>query len=292
MCTLNKKGFFSKEQYENIYRSGSQPARLYGNHKTHKLKSESDNLTFCPIVSSIGAYNYKLTKFLTRMLDPVIPKDHCTKDYFSFCKEIKKVNSTNKVLISYDICSLFTSIPFNETIGLAVKLIFDNNPNIKITKKDLKKLFEFVTSGTHIFFDGNYFDQINGVATGSPLGPVLANLFMGFYKNNSFCNVLIYQRYVADIICLFNFEVDAMRFFDYLNSRHPNIKFTFEKQNGGKLVQVSFVKKHQLVSTLTLPVLSLFRIRLGKLKLCFTVLSKLVVLGTFLIRKNKKLKIC
>ena len=55
-------------------------------------------------------------------------------------------------------------------------------------------------------------------------------------------------------------------------------------------VRASFAKKHQLVSTLTLPVLPLFRIRLGKLKLCFTVLSKLVVLGTFLIRKNKKFK--
>ena len=82
------------------------------------------------------------------MLDPVIPIDHWTKDSFSFCKEIKKVSSTNKFLIYYDICSLFTSIPLNETIDLAVKLIFDNNPNIKITKKDLKKLFEFETSGT------------------------------------------------------------------------------------------------------------------------------------------------
>ena len=45
-----------------------------------------------------------------------------------------------------------------------------------------------------------------------------------------------------------------MKFFDYLNSRHPNIKFTFEKQNSSKLafldimkmiifVLVSFVKK-------------------------------------------------
>ena len=103
----------------------------------HKLKSESDKLTFRPIVSSIGAYNYKLAKFLTSMLDPVIPIDHWTKDSFSFCKEIKKVSSTNKFLIYYDICSLFTSIPLNETIDLAVKLIFDNNPNIKITKKVL-----------------------------------------------------------------------------------------------------------------------------------------------------------
>ena len=70
--TFNKKGFFSKEQYENIYPSGSQQARLYGNPKTHKLKSESQKLAFPPIVLSIGLYKYKLTKFLTSMLDPVI----------------------------------------------------------------------------------------------------------------------------------------------------------------------------------------------------------------------------
>ena len=49
--------------------------------------------------------------------------------------------STNKFLVSYDICSLFTSIPLNETIDLAVKLIFDNNPNIEITKKDQEHAF-------------------------------------------------------------------------------------------------------------------------------------------------------
>ena len=71
--------------------------------------------------------------------------------------------------------------------------------------------------------------QIDGVAMGSPLEPVLANLFMGFYekqwlKEFSFCKVLLYRRYVDDIICLFNCEVDAMKFFGYLNSRYPNIK--------------------------------------------------------------------
>ena len=66
------------------YPSDSQPARLYGNPKTHKLKSESDKLTCRPIVSSIGAYNYKLAILLTTMLDSVIPKDHGTKDSFHF----------------------------------------------------------------------------------------------------------------------------------------------------------------------------------------------------------------
>ena len=117
------------------YPGGSQPARLYGNPKTHKLKSELDKLTFYPMVSFIGTYNYKLAKFLTSMLDPVIPKDHCTKDSFLFCKDIKKVSSTNKFLISYDICSLFTSTPLNVRIDLAVELIFDNNPTVKLQRK-------------------------------------------------------------------------------------------------------------------------------------------------------------
>ena len=88
--------------------------------------------------------------------------------------------------------------------------------------------------------DENYSDRIDGVAMGSPLGPVLADLFVGFYKKQwlkqyNFCKGLLYRRYVDVIIGLFNCEVDAMKFFDYLDSRHLNIKFTFEKQNGGKL---------------------------------------------------------
>ena len=152
----------------------------------------------------------------------------------------KKVSFTNKFLISYDICSLFTSILLNKRIDLAVKLIFDNNPNIKIAKKDLKKLFEFAALETHILFDGKCYNQIDGVAMGSPLGPVLGNFFMGFYwkqwlKEFNFCKILLYRRYVDDTICLFNCEIDAVKFLDYLNSSHPNIKFTFEKQNSGKL---------------------------------------------------------
>ena len=80
------------------------------------------------------------------MLDTAMSKHHYTEGLFSFCKEIKRISSTNTFLIPYDICHLFTSIPLNKTIDLVINLIFDNNPNIKITKKCLKKLFEFATS--------------------------------------------------------------------------------------------------------------------------------------------------
>ena len=71
---------------------------------------------------------------------------------------------------------------------------------------------------------------------GSPLAPVLANLFMGFHEDNWLNNyrnpdsILFYRRYVDDIFCVFKNETEAMEFFTYLNDQHPNIKFTLEKE--------------------------------------------------------------
>ena len=74
----------------------------------------------------------------------------------------------------------------------------------------------------------------------SPMGPVLANLFMGshgkrWFDQFQFCDVLLCRRYVDDIICLFNSGQDANEFFKFLNSQHPKIKFTFEKLKDDKL---------------------------------------------------------
>ena len=126
-----------------------------------------------PIVSSIGTYNYHLSKFLTDLLDPIIPKSHCKMDSFTFCEEIKKVNATNRFLISYDVCSLFTSIPLKDTIDMVVNLLFEHNPGLNITKAVSIKRFEFATSSTYFLFQSTFYNQIDGVAMDSCLGPVL-----------------------------------------------------------------------------------------------------------------------
>ena len=40
------------------------------------------------------------------------------------------------------------------------------------------KLFMFATSQTYFMLNGNLYHQIDGVAVGSPLAPILANLFL------------------------------------------------------------------------------------------------------------------
>ena len=68
---------------------------------------------------------------------------------------------------------------------------------------------------------------------GSPLAPVPANIFTGFYESKwlneyNLNKPKFYLRYVDDILAAFDNEHDLLTF---LNNRYPNIKFTIEKQN-------------------------------------------------------------
>ena len=84
----------------------------------------------------------------------------------------------------------------------------------------LKELFLVSTAQTHFLFQGNYYDQIDGVAMDSPLAPVLANLFMPATMKE-FGSIYLYHRYVDDTFCLFNNEKDALEFFHYMiNTLH------------------------------------------------------------------------
>ena len=76
---------------------------------------------------------------------------------FTFIEEIKKVSHSPHFMVSFDVESLFTNIPLNETINIAVDLILENKPEIELTKKDLTELFEFATKYTHFSFNGNIF---------------------------------------------------------------------------------------------------------------------------------------
>ena len=223
MRKIKDKNLFDENTYKKVYPCGCKPANIYGLSKTDKMLFDSDDFSLQPIISPIDSYNYNLDKFLTELLNPVIPKEHCNKNYFSFCEEIQHVSSNDNFWVSYDVWSLFTSISLQETIQIAVELIFENNPWQKATKCELKQLFNFATSGTHFTFNGSFYDQIDGVSMGSPLGPVLANFFMGYHEKNG-CKNLTKERFSGTNIMLIFFvfgnEKDAENFFEFLNCQH------------------------------------------------------------------------
>ena len=204
-------------------------------HKTFDSNFVPNILKFRPINSSINSYNYNLAKYLSNMVTPLIPSKHSCKDTFTFINEIKQFDKNKYFMVSYDVTSLYTNIPLEEAIQIAVKQIFKNDKNIKISKEEMTELFHFATSKTHFQFNGSLYDQIDGISMGSPLAPALANLFMGFHeekwlKSRVGRKVKFYKRYVDDIFCFVENENMADEFLIYLNKQHKNIKFTLEKE--------------------------------------------------------------
>ena len=76
---------------------------------------------------------------------------------------------------------------------------------------------------------------------GSPLGPTLANIFLCFHEKQWLSRTpghfapIIYRRYVDDIFTVFANEDQADQFLSYINSQHPNLNFTLEKESSNKL---------------------------------------------------------
>ena len=147
--------------YDKLYPSGSAPARIYGTPKIHKFSPSDTVPKLHPIVSSIGTSNYDLARFLCDLLSPIVPDNYSCKDISSFVSQIKNANLSSKFLVSYDVTSVFTNIPLQETIDIAINLIFNRNPNLNITKEELKKLFLFATSQSHFLFNGTFYNQID-----------------------------------------------------------------------------------------------------------------------------------
>ena len=96
---------------------------------------------------------------------------------------------------------------------MTINLIFNHNANLNITNKELKNLCLFATSQTHFIFNSTFYNQIDRVVMGSPLTPVLANIFMGFHKSKwlneyNLNKPKFYLRDIDDILAALDNEQD------------------------------------------------------------------------------------
>ncbi|XP_069980157.1 uncharacterized protein [Penaeus vannamei] len=145
-------------------------------------------------------------------------------------------------MASFDVESLFTNVPLHETTELIV-----NNLNIShvdkfgLEKVHFRKLLEITAHHSVFCFDDCLYTQTDGVAMVSPLGPSYANAFLCHHEQDWLeqCPLefkpLHYRRYIGDTFLLFKHPSHVNLFLDYLNSKHPSIKFTCEMQKDNQL---------------------------------------------------------
>nr|XP_060615776.1 uncharacterized protein LOC132765511 [Anolis sagrei ordinatus] len=139
-------------------------------------------------------------------------------------------SNTNDKLISFDVVSLFTMVPVADTMALI---------NQKFPE-DITALFHHCLTTSYFQWDNEFYKQKDGVAMGSPLSPVIANFYMEHFEKQALETATkkptIWFRYVDDTFTIWSHgEEELNRFLDHLNSIHPKIQFTMEKENEGRL---------------------------------------------------------
>ena len=219
---------------------GTRPGILYGLAKVHKALV--NNLPVPrPILSAIGTPTYKLSKFLLPLMTPISTNDYTVSDSFEFARQVLDYDSS-LFMASLDVKSLFTNIPLDETINIACDELFKARDIVqKLTKQDFKDLLSTAVKESLFLFNKRYYQQIDGVAMGNPLGPTMANIFMCNFEQKWLANCptefkpLVYKRYVDDIFVLFREKHNLQQFKDYFNNCHENIEFTDDTEKDNHL---------------------------------------------------------
>lgn len=237
LLELFKAKLLPESVYRSIRPTGSQRPRMYGLPKTHK-----QDVPLRPILSMTGSAHHELSKWLASLLQPVLDRftAHCISDSFTFADYIRKLDGRNdSYMCSFDVSSLFTNVPLDETIRICADALYDN-PELQpyIPKEVFVELMHSATSTVEFSFNDTIYRQIDGVAMGSPLGPALANIFVGYYEEKLFSDMpkpSVYFRYVDDTFAIFRNEKESEEFLIKLNDLHSSLKFTFEKEKNNTL---------------------------------------------------------
>ena len=141
-----------------------------------------------------------------------------------------------------------------ETVNISCDSQFGNETKINNFSRNYFEngewLLRMVLQKNFFNFDGKIYKQTDGASMNSPFGPSLANAYLCFNEQiwlndcpEDFKPVY-YRRYVDDIFALFRSPNHLEKFTNYLNSKHKNIKFTYEKESNNSL---SFL--NSLIST-------------------------------------------
>ena len=130
----------------------------------------------------ISSSQHELAKWLSEILAPVLKlySSHCVKDSFTFANFIQnfQFDSTKTFMCSFDISSLFTNVPLDETIGICADALYRGGLDCPpLPKNTFKALMPIAMQGVEFSFNNQMYKQLDGVAIGSPLGPALANIF-------------------------------------------------------------------------------------------------------------------
>ena len=225
-------------QYRQLYPTTDAPPKFYGLPKIHKA-----NRPLRPIVSSIGSITYNCAKELSKILSPMVGKTpyHITNSQDFVSKIRNERVEDDEEMRSYDVTALFTSVPVDRAVDV-IKLKLEQDSSLSdrtnMTVDHITSLLKVCLETTYFTHKGIFYRQIHGAAMGSPISPIVCNLFMEDLEHRALTTAphppIWWYRYVDDTHTKLK-KHHAQEFTDFLNSIDPDIKFTTEEEENRSL---------------------------------------------------------
>ena len=186
-------------------------------------------------MSSRGSTNYEVAKELARILRPLVGSSPHIKNTGDFIEQIKGITlQANECITSYDVSALFTSVPIDPAINIIkgrLELIQELHSRTTMKVEHIISLLEFCLKTTYFQFQGKFYEQIQGAAMGSPISPIVANLFMEDFEvkaiNTAQCPPNMWKRHVG-YTCMILDSARKEEFSKHMKSIDPHIQFTSE----------------------------------------------------------------
>jgi len=214
---------------------------LYGMVKIHK-----PNHPIRPVVSFINSPAYFLANWLNNTLKNILTLDfkYSIRNSLELVNRLKKLTLPhNCILVSFDVENLFPSIPRLESLDIIGKLLKNSTKLNNSQIECLTLLIRKCLNCDFCKFNNVLYKQLEGLPMGSSLSPLIAEIFMNNFENVLFSSdhhfvkkVAFWYRYVDDTLVGWTGSVDELNsFLDFLNSLHPNLKFTMEVEFNNKI---------------------------------------------------------
>ena len=145
-------------------------------------------------MSSCGSVTYGVAKELAKILKPLVGKSThvitSTQDFVEQAKQIKL--EPGECLSSYDVSALFTSVPIDPALNIIKDLLGKDTTLKERTVMEVSGiilLFEFCLKNTYFSFQDQFCEQVEGAAMGSPVSPIVVNLYMEFLEQRALSTV-------------------------------------------------------------------------------------------------------
>ena len=204
LLSLKKAGAFDITRYYRLRSSVPQPPKLY------------------------GSPTYQLSKYLTSILQPLTDESrHKLQSTENFINAIKALQiPQDHKLVSFDVKSLFTSIPLQLALDCTETAINNSTFKLPLPTNDIMDLLNLCLTSTYFQYNGKHYRQLHGTAMGSPVSVVVAEIVMQSIEKQALATykqtVPLWLRYVDDTFTAVHKD-EIETFHEYLNRQNADI---------------------------------------------------------------------